>query len=261
MPSPSPKDTWEKQFTQKSESDISSENGDFDKENKPPKLENNGHHCHLKSVSESLTQQRNCVTRTPGKMYPGIARSINTATKGELSQNWNKIGYKKTTKKRQYDTKYALKAMQNQSAAADRHSYHPHTDIRTSRALQNPAIHAELNLALLSITSPDAWITEFDFDTNIPMSYFAKIYLPHATLTAYKDSALRTAKGHAYTLIPGTNKYLISLLSMCWILKVTCLMSTMSNCHHVLQTSLQHSLTYQPPSKLQDQQPWNHDQH
>ena len=66
VPSPSPKDTWvrrnlngdieptglisrrEKQFTQKSESVISSENDDSDKENISPILENNGSHCCLK---------------------------------------------------------------------------------------------------------------------------------------------------------------------------------------------------------------------
>lgn len=90
--------------------------------------------------------------------------------------------------------------MQN-SPEPNPQSYHPHSDISTAHTLRNPVIHAELSLALLSITSPDAQITEFNYNSHIPDSYFAKVYLPNATLSSYKNGILKTAEGRAFACI------------------------------------------------------------
>jgi len=94
-----------------------------------------------------------------------------------------------------------LFSMQNPSADTEQHPTHPHADINTSHNLRNPVIHAELNSALLSITSPDARIMEFGYNLAIPDSYFAKIYLPTAMLTGYQNGDLRTAVGHAFACV------------------------------------------------------------
>jgi hypothetical protein len=210
-----------KPFTQNSESYDSTENDESDKENIPPILENNGCHCCLKRVSERCTLNGRNGIRTPGDAYPGIAGLLsNTATDGEPrptkheatrklglnieekgQKNRNKIGYKRATRKLQNDTKNTPISMQNQPAVHQQLYYHPHLDIDTAENIQNPAIQAELSSASLSITSPSARITEFNYNSQIPDSYFAKVYLPNATLTGYKNGVLKTAEGRAFACI------------------------------------------------------------
>ena len=239
MPSPSPKNIWvrrnlygdieptglisrkEKQFIQKSESVISSENDDSDKENIPPILENNGGHCCLKRMSEQHTPNGKYGIRTPGDAYPDIAGLIsNTTADGEPrptkhitiwkpglnieekgQKNRNKIWYKRARVKLPKDTKNSLISMQNPPAANQQPHYHPHLDIDNAHTIRNPVTQAELDSASLSIASLSARITGLYFDPNIPDSYFAKAYLPNATLTGYKDGVLKTAEGRAFACI------------------------------------------------------------
>ena len=117
---------------------------------------------------------------------------------GKVLENKNKIQYKRATEE---DTQHLLFSMQNPPVAAGQQSFHPHLDISTSHNLQNSIIHAKLSSASLSITSPDARITEFNYNSSIPDSYYAKVYLPNATLTGYKHSSLRTAEGCAFACV------------------------------------------------------------
>ena len=75
---------------------------------------------------------------------------------------------------------------------------HPHVDIGSSHILRNPLINAELRPMSLTITSPNARITEFSHNPNILDSFFAKIYLPYSTLTGYRNGHIQTAEGRAY---------------------------------------------------------------
>jgi hypothetical protein len=74
---------------------------------------------------------------------------------------------------------------------------HPHVDIGSSHILRNPLINAELRPMSLTITSPNARITEFSHNPNILDPFFAKIYLPYSTLTGYRNGHIQTAEGRA----------------------------------------------------------------
>jgi len=60
---------------------------------------------------------------------------------------------------------------------------HPHVDISSSNLLRNPLVNVELRPMSLSIISPNARVTEFCHNSNLQDSFFAKIYLPYASLT------------------------------------------------------------------------------
>ena len=119
-------------------------------------------------------------------------QGLNIEEKGQKIRN--NIGYKGNGRRLPKDTTNALINMQN-LPDPNPQSYHPHSDISTAHTLRNPVIQAELSLALFSITSPEAWITEFNYNSHIPDSYFAKVYLPNAKLTSYKNGILKTAEG------------------------------------------------------------------
>jgi hypothetical protein len=239
-PSPSPKITWKRnndfgdlwpeeliskdpydQVSHEIESDVTLENDGSDKENIPPFLGDKGHHCRTKRVNNGkITQNgRNDIAST-GDAYTGTAGSLTKAvwegdqrpttrettrkmrlsTKERGQKNRNNSEYKRPEKRLQEHTQHSLFSMQSPSAAEQRAS-HPHADINTSHNLRNSVIHAELSSASLSITSPDARITEFNYNSTIPDSYYAKVYLPNATLTGYKDGSLRTTEGHAFACV------------------------------------------------------------
>ena len=196
------------------------ENDDSDKENVLPSLENNGSHCCLKRVSEQHTPNGKYGIRTLGDAYPNIAGLISNTTvdgdsrpmkhetiwkqglnieeKGQKIRN--NIGYKRNRRRLPKDTTNALINMQN-SPDPNPQSYHPHSDISTAHTLRNPVIQAELSSALFLITFPEARITEFNYNSHIPDSYFAKVYLPNAKLTGYKNSILKTAEGRVFACI------------------------------------------------------------
>jgi len=75
---------------------------------------------------------------------------------------------------------------------------HSHAPVTTAHTLRNPHATAELSPASLTISSPESLITEFCFNSRITDSYYAKGYLPRATITGYKDGILKTAEGRAY---------------------------------------------------------------
>ena len=125
-------------------------------------------------------------------------RELDLYTEEKGQKNRNKLGYKRAGKELQENTQIT---MQNSTTGPGQQSYHPHSDISTAHTLRNPVIHAELSSASLSITSPSARITEFNYNSNIPDSYYAKVYLPNATLTGYKNGSLRTAEGRAFACI------------------------------------------------------------
>ena len=75
---------------------------------------------------------------------------------------------------------------------------HPHFDIGSSHLLRNSLFNAELRPMSLTITSPNARMTEFSHNPNLPDPFFAKVYLPYTTLTGYRDGYIRTAEARAY---------------------------------------------------------------
>ena len=170
-------------------------------------------------MSEQHTLNRKYGIRTLGDAYPDVAKLIsNTTADGDSrptkhetiwkqglkveekgQRNRDKSGYKKAGR-RPKNTTNALINMQN-SPEPNPQSYHSHSDISTAHILRNLVIHTKLSLALLSITSPDTWITESNYNSHIPDSYFAKVYLPNATLSGYKNGVLKTAKGQAFACI------------------------------------------------------------
>jgi hypothetical protein len=112
-----------------------------------------------------------------------------------------KLGYKRAREKLPKDTQNTPISMQNQPAVHQQLYYHPHLDINTADSIQNPAIQAKLSSATLTITSPSTQITEFNYNSNIPDPYFAKVYLPNAMLTGYKNGVLKTAEGRAFVCV------------------------------------------------------------
>ena len=168
-----------------------------------------------------ITQNGKSKIKTPGDAYTGSAETLtksiwkgdqrlsthNTTQRMKLStmkKEWkNRIysGYKRVAKKLQENTQHFLFSMQNPFANTEQHSFHPHADINTLHNLQNPIIHAKLNSASLSITSPDAWIMEFGYNSTIPNSYFTKVYLPTAMLTDYQNGDVRTAISHMFACV------------------------------------------------------------
>ena len=92
---------------------------------------------------------------------------------------------------------------------------HPHVDIGSSHILRNPLINAELRPMSLTITSPNARITEFSHNPNILDPFFTKIYLPYSTLTGYRNGHIQTAEGRAYLCLHfnGNDPRVFSLAS------------------------------------------------
>jgi len=125
---------------------------------------------------------------------------INIKEKG--LENRNKFRYKRATRKLPKDTKNTQISMQNPSAAFQELHYHPHLNINTSHTIWNPVTQAELTPVLLSIISPLTWITEFNYNPEIPDSHYANVYLPNTMLTEYKNGTLVvTTEAHAFACL------------------------------------------------------------
>src|SRR6266567_8529217 len=77
---------------------------------------------------------------------------------------------------------------------------HPHFDIGSSHLLRNSLFNAELRPMSLTITSPNARITEFSHNPNLPDPFFAKAYLPYTMLTSYWDGYIQTTEAHMLLL-------------------------------------------------------------
>ena len=105
------------------------------------------------------------------------------------------VRYKNPPRNREILTLPPLTMQEN--SYQDQH-FHSHAPINLAHTMGNPLTPARLSPASLTITSPDSVITEFCFNSQITDLYYAKGYLPNATLTGYKDGVLKTAVGRAY---------------------------------------------------------------
>src|SRR6266567_2005625 len=93
---------------------------------------------------------------------------------------------------------------------------HPHFDIGSSHLLRNSLFNAKLRPMSLTITLPNAHITEFSHNPNLPNPFFAKVYLPYTMLTGYWDSHIQTAEACVYLCLHfnGNDPQIFGLASL-----------------------------------------------
>jgi len=122
----------------------------------------------------------------------------------KTQKNMKLLQYKKAEDWEQNHTLYLPVDMQQPPDTAEQHFFHPHAPINFSQHLRNPVIHEELSPATLTITSNHARITEFCYNDNLSDPYYAKVYLPNATLIGFKNGQPKATPMPVFTSIPLT---------------------------------------------------------